>query len=162
LLPGITFNPSFTRTGSLFQNPISGLGSGSGQTPLTSISPCSLGSLAQEAQAAVANAATSPLTNVPRDFRFVQTQYLVPLNLNYEVDLWSRLNNTYLASLILAQAASQAYLSVLLSLTADVATAYFQIRGLDAQQEVLQGNIRIRQHAVDLSRARYNAGLIVY
>ncbi len=160
LLPGLNFSPSFSRTGSLFQNPFPGLGSG--QTSPTSLCPSSLGSLAQEAQAAVANGATSPLANIPSDFRFVQTQYLVPLHLNYEVDLWSRLNNAYLASLIQAQAASQAYLSVLLSLTADVATAYLQIRGLDAQQEILQGNIRIRQHAVDLNRARYQAGLIVY
>lgn len=159
LLPGINFSPSFSRTGSLFQNPIPG---GSGKTPCTSLSPSSLGSLAQEAQAAVANPAASLLTNMPKDFRFVQSQYLVPLNLRYEVDLWSRLNNTYLASLIQAQAASQAYLSVLLSLSADVATAYFQIRGLDAQQEIIQGNIRIRQHAVDLNKIRYKAGLIVY
>jgi multidrug efflux system outer membrane protein len=161
LLPGITFTPSFSRTGSLFQNPFPSLG-GAGQTLPSSISPSSLGSLAREAQAAVTNTAASPLANIPSDFRFVQSQYLVPLNLQYEVDLWNQLNNTYLASLIQAQAASQAYLSVLLSLTADVATAYFQIRGLDAQQEILQNNIRIRQHAVDLNRARYNAGLIVY
>lgn len=108
------------------------------------------------------DATSSTTTIVPKAFRFVQTQYLVPLNLTYEVDLWSKLNNTYYASLIRAQAASQAYLSVLLSLTADVAATYFQIRGLDAQQEVVQRNIRVRQHAVDLNIARYKAGLIVY
>lgn len=132
LLPHLNFTPSFSRIGSLYQNPI----------------PESL--------------STTTTALLPKSFRFVQTEYLVPLNLSYEVDLWSKLNNTYYASLIRAQAASQAYLSVLLSLTADVAAAYFQIRGLDAQQEVLQNNIKVRKHAFDLNRVRYKAGLIVY
>ena len=169
LLPNLNFAPSFTRTGSLFQNPFPGLGSGGGTGTLPS-SISSLKSLANEAKANAANAnvanaannATTSLSNIPNDFRFVQTQYLVPLNLTYEVDLWNQLHNAYYASVIRAQAASQAYLSVLLSLTADVATAYFQIRGLDAQQAVVQRNIQVRQEAVNLTTSRYNAGLIVY
>lgn len=158
LLPNLGFNPSFSRTGSLFQNPFSGLGLGGSNN--TSPSSSSLSSANP-----AANTITSPLSalnNLPSDFRFVQTQYLVPLNLTYEVDLWSQLHNAYYAALIRAQAATQAYLSVLLSLTADVASTYFQLRGLDAQQEVIQRNIRARQEAVNLNRARYNAGLIVY
>lgn len=104
----------------------------------------------------------SSLGNIPNDFRFLQTQYLVPLNLSYEVDLWGQLNNAYYAALIRAQAASQAYLSVLLSLTADVASTYFQLRSLDAQQEVIQKNIRVRQHAVEINQVRFKAGLIVF
>lgn len=165
LLPGVNFAPSFSRTGSLFQNPFpTGLG-GSGQATSNSFS--SLGSLisaTETTQAANPNGtnANAALSNIPSAFRFVQSQYLVPLTLNYEVDLWCLLHNAYYASVIHAQAVSQAYLSVLLSLTADVASAYFQIRGLDAQQEVLQGNIRVRQHAFDLNSARFKAGLIVY
>lgn len=131
LLPNLSFTPSFSRTGILYQNPL----------------PDSI---------------ASTTTVLPKAFRFVQTQYLVPLNLTYEIDLWGKLNNTYYASLIKAQAASQAYLSVLLSLTADIASTYFQMRGLDAQQAVVQRNIGVRQHALDLTRARYKAGLIVY
>lgn len=150
LLPSLSFAPSFSRVGSLYQNPLPNLGSTGSTTPSPS---SSYGGTAQNQSLSSANL---------NDFRFVQTQYLVPLNLNYEIDLWGKLNNTYYASLIRAQAASQAYLSILLSLTADVASTYFQIRGLDAQQEVILGNIRVRQKAVDLNSARYNAGLIVY
>jgi outer membrane protein, multidrug efflux system len=159
LLPGINFDPSFSRTGSLFQNPLTGLDTGNmGSTTPSSSYPSS----SAAAAATGANSLSSLLSSFPRDFRFVQTQYLIPLNLNYEVDLWSQLKNTYYASLMDAQAVSQAYLSVLLSLTADVASAYFQLRGLDAQQDVVERNIRVRQEAVDLNTARYKAGLIVY
>jgi multidrug efflux system outer membrane protein len=157
LLPHINFAPSFTRTGSLYQNPFPGFGSGGmGNNRMlnssSAIPPTSSSNLAN----------ASVLPEIPNSFRFVQTQYLVPLNLTYEVDLWGQLNNAYYSALIRAQAASQAYLSVLLSLTADVATAYFELRGLDAQQEVIQGNIRVRHSAVEINRARFNAGLIVY
>ncbi len=147
LLPGLTFTPSFNKTGLLTQSSFSELFSGQ-QTAQTYANP--------------ANPTASLFNNIPSAFRFVQTQYLVPLNLNYEVDLWSQLNNSYYAALLRAQAASQAYLSVLLSLTADVASTYFQVRGLDAQQEVIQRNILVRKNAVEINQARFDAGLIVY
>lgn len=160
LLPHLNFAPAFSRSGSLFQNPFPG-GSTNGGGAIDF--PSSLSSFEKIAQKAnAANASTSLLSNLPSDFRFVQTQYLVPLNLTYEVDLWCQLHNAYYAAINRAQASSQAYLGVLLSLTADVAVAYFQARGLDAQQAVIQNNIRVRQEAVNLNRARYNAGLIVY
>lgn len=160
LLPNLNFAPSFSRSGSLFLNPLAGIGSGGTTTGGAVASSSS--SAAIPAAANTANTANSLSSNIPSDFRFVQTQYLLPLNLTYEVDLWSQLRNAYYASVIEAQAASQAYLSVLLSLTADIAAAYFQLRGFDAQQEVIQRNIRVRKEALDLTRARYNAGLIVY
>lgn len=154
LMPQINFAPSFSRTGALYQNPLPSTGSSSTTGPLSSF----LSSISSAPPAAAASA----VPTIPADFRFVQSQYLVPLNFQYEIDLWSQLDNAYYASVFKAQAVSQAYLSVLLSLTADVAAAYFQLRGLDAQQEVLRRNIHIRQHAVDINRSRYNAGLIVY
>lgn len=161
LLPHLGFAPSFSRNGSLIQNPLPGLGNSTGNG-MTSTSSSPVNPVTNAAANAAAAAVNSALSQIPRDFRFVQSRYLVPLNLDYEVDLWSKLNNSYYAALIRAQAASQAYLNVLLSLTADVASAYFQIRSLDTQQEVIQKNIRVRQRAVDINRSRYNAGLIVY
>ncbi|MFI0434568.1 MAG: efflux transporter outer membrane subunit [Parachlamydiaceae bacterium] len=163
LLPNIQFNPSVARIGSLYQNPYStGNSGGSGSSGKTKI-PHSLAEWEKMAKTAKAASKASPnsTTNLA-DFRFIQSQYLVPLNLNYELDIWSQLHNSYYATLNTAQASYQAYLSVLLSLTADVAAAYFQVRGLDAQQEVVEGNIRVREDAVKLNTARYQAGLIVY
>jgi outer membrane protein, multidrug efflux system len=153
LLPSITFNPSFSHTGSLYQNP---LGSSFGTATTTTQSSTSMMSSASNQNAA----ATTP--SLPSAFRFVESEYLVPLNLKYEVDLWNRLRDTYCAAVFRAQAASQAYLSVFLSLTADVAAAYFQIRGLDAQQDVIQNTIRIRRKTLEINRIRFDAGLVVY
>jgi multidrug efflux system outer membrane protein len=160
LLPAVNFDPSFLRFGALIQNPLTGIG-GSAQ-PASAAAAGSISSMSDAANATTAAAATNAISNIPNVFRIVQTDYLVPLTMSYEVDLWSQLHNNYYASFIRAQASSQAYLSILLSLTADVASAYFQIRGLDAQQEVLQRNIAVRQNAVDINQARFDAGLIVY
>lgn len=157
LFPAVTFNPSFTRTGSLFQNPFpNGNGGAAAATP-TNISNSSSFS---SSPLTPNTAASTP--SVPSAFRFVQTQYLVPLNFSYEVDLWNQLHNNYYAAVFRAQASSQAYLSVLLSLTADVASTYFQIRGLDAQKAVILKNIEARKKTLEINQARYQAGIIVY
>jgi multidrug efflux system outer membrane protein len=148
LLPSFNLRPSYNRVGALVENPILGIGSGNGCTSASST-------------ADVQNAAAT-LPNLPSSFRFVNSEYLIPLNFSYELDLWSRLNNAYYATVMRAQASSQAYLGVMLSLTSDIASSYFQIRSLDAQVEVLERTIAVRQHALDINRARYKAGLIVY
>jgi multidrug efflux system outer membrane protein len=139
LLPKISLQPSFDRTGSLVQNPF----------------PSALANSTTQQQ--IQNQPT-----VPENFRFVQSQYLVPLTLNYELDLWGKLTQSYYASLITAQASSQAYLSVLLSLTADIAATYFEISNLDRQQEILQKHIELRKRAVTITTARFKAGIIAY
>ena len=160
LLPHLNFSPSFNRSGSLVQNPFpNGLLGGTTKTK----SPTKLSSLDKlAALASTLNTTASSQTKIPADFRFTQTQYLFPLNLTYEIDLWCQLHNQFYASVNNAQATYQAYLGVLLSLTADVAISYFQVRGLDAQLKVVEGNIRVRQKAADLAQLRYNAGIIVY
>jgi outer membrane protein, multidrug efflux system len=151
LLPTINFAPAFSRSGSLFQNPFTGL-LNSGATN-GCISGCQLGGTGANATATQANTG---------DFRFVQSQYLVPLTFQYEIDLWGQLRGAFYAATMRAQAASQAYLSVLLSLTADVASTYFRVRGFDTQQKVIQNNILVRKNALDIAQARYTAGIVLY
>ncbi|WP_068469456.1 efflux transporter outer membrane subunit [Candidatus Protochlamydia phocaeensis] len=153
LAPAINFAPSFSRSGSLIQNPIpGGLGTGTTGTQPT----------VQAGSSSSGAGGTAGSTSLPSEFRFVQSQYLLPLDLSYEVDLWSRLTNTYEAALIRAQASLEDYYSVLLTLTADVASHYFQMRDLDAQQVVLEKTIQARRRAYEINLARFKAGLIVY
>lgn len=160
LMPGIGFDPSFTRTGSLFQNPFSSLSLGT--TPNTRQCGTTTTTLTNSSITSSSSGGTTGGLLIPPDFRFVQTQYLLPFNINYQINWWGQLDNAYYAALIRSEAAAQAYLNVLLSLTADIASNYFLLRGLDSQQEVIQGNIRMRQRAFDLNQARFNAGLVTY
>ena len=161
LLPTVNLAPSFSRTGSLIKTALPPIGTGTGAGTEAGFLLIQVPRQALQ-QLLLQTPLRLPFKMFRHDFRFVQDQYLVPLNFSYEIDLWSQLNNAYYASVMRAQASSQAYLSVMLTLTADVASSYFQLRGLDSQQEVLRRNIIVRQNAVDINRARFNAGLIVF
>lgn len=158
--PSIGFNPSFTRTGSLFENPfptnlLGGLAGAGGNTQPGNMA---VGSGSSSSSGGAAGSTPS----IPSAFYFVQTQYLIPFNLSYEVDLWGQLYNTYMAAMMRYQASSQAYLSVLLSLTSDVASNYFLLRSLDSQEKVLQETIEARKIDYEINSLRFKAGLISY
>ncbi len=149
LMPSINFAPSYSRSGMLLENIFAGLLS----------SQQNQGQVNAGSSSGAAGAAS---TSVPSSFRAVQTQYMLPFDLNYELDLWYQLTNSYNAAVYSSQAAAQAYLSVLLTLTADIASNYFQLRDLDTQQVILKKTIEARQKALDINRTRFKAGLIVY
>ena len=89
----------------------------------------------------------------------VQTQYYIPINASYEVDVWGRIRSSIRAAEADAQVQEANRRTVLLSLTADAATYYFGLRGLDAQLLVLDTARLDRQRNLDLTRARYQAGV---
>ena len=89
----------------------------------------------------------------------VQTQYFIPINASYEFDVWGRIRGGIRAAEADAQGQEANRRTVLLSLTADAATYYFGIRGLDAQLLVLDTARLDRQRSLALTRARYQAGV---
>lgn len=88
-----------------------------------------------------------------------QTQYFVPLNVSYEVDVWGRIRRNVQAARADAAAAEADVQAVRLSLTADAATYYFNLRGLDAELAVLDSARLARVQNVQLTQARFQAGV---
>lgn len=80
------------------------------------------------------------------------------LSASYEVDLFSRVANSVNAAQADARASEATYRSVLLTLQADVAQAYFNLRTLDAEIAVLERTLGLRQETSDLIGKRYDAG----
>ena len=78
----------------------------------------------------------------------------------FELDLWGkyrRLSQAARAQLLSTSAAKD---TVLLSLTAQVATAYFTLRMLDAQLDIAKQTLATRQESVRIYTSRYEAGVI--
>ena len=78
----------------------------------------------------------------------------------FEVDLWGkyrRLSEAARGELLATMTAKD---TVLLSLTAQVATAYFTLRMLDAQLEIANKTLETREESVRIYTSRYNAGVI--
>ena len=86
------------------------------------------------------------------------TQWRAQFNASYEVDMFGRLSGASRAAKLDAEGQEAAYRSVLLALQADVAQSYFAIRSLDAELDVLQQTVVLRQDALRLLQRRYDLG----
>lgn len=102
----------------------------------------------------------SPFSDVPAFFRFHQYQLTLPFNASYEVDLWGKLRGRYESDLLSMEARNQAFHTTMLTLTTDLASAYFQLRAWDATIALYESTMKNRQGAVDLARSRYEKGLV--
>jgi NodT family efflux transporter outer membrane factor (OMF) lipoprotein len=93
---------------------------------------------------------TSPLTY--NDFQ-------LPIDVSYEPDVWGRVRRTVEASRSEAQATAADLASTDLSLHAELALDYFQMRGLDSQKQLLDSTVSTYEKALDLAQNRYQGGV---
>src|SRR5262249_52968772 len=81
------------------------------------------------------------------------------LNLIWEIDLWGRLRRATEAARAELLASQDTQQFVLITLIADVATAYFQLRELDKELEISRRPLATRQEQLRLLTLRYQGGL---
>ena len=86
-------------------------------------------------------------------------RFRVPLDVAYEVDIWGKIRNASEAALARADAASDAFYTVMLTLQGDVAQNYFSLRALDAERAILRDTLELRIQGLDFVRARYKGGI---
>lgn len=84
--------------------------------------------------------------------------YDVNLGLSWEIDLWGRIRRLDEAALAQYLASEEARRGVMLSLVADVATNYFELRRLDLQLEVAKHTAAAFEETLDLFNRRLAAG----
>jgi len=87
-----------------------------------------------------------------------QTVYQARLIANYELDLFGRVANSVNAARADEQGAEDLYRSVQLALQADTAQAYFALRTLDSDRDLLLATIKLREDSLKLLRKRYEEG----
>lgn len=76
----------------------------------------------------------------------------------WEIDVFGRIRNNYRGTGALVASASEDSRFVQVSLAADLASAYFRLRGAQEQLAVAQRNSANQQRNLDLTRERLNAG----
>jgi NodT family efflux transporter outer membrane factor (OMF) lipoprotein len=87
------------------------------------------------------------------------SDFVLPVDVSYEADLWGRVRRTVEARRAQAQAAAGDVASVRLSLQAELALDYFELRGLDAVGFLLDSTVVAYEKALDLTRNRYQGGI---
>jgi len=85
--------------------------------------------------------------------------YSVGSGFSYELDLLGRVRRAVEASDAQALAAEADRDGVLLMLSSQLATTYWQLRGLDAEIAILNGALDTRRETEELVTARFDAGL---
>ncbi len=85
--------------------------------------------------------------------------YQVPIDVSYEVDVWGKVRRMIESSVATAQASAGDLETMRLSLQAELAVDYFELHGLDAQQQLLTTTADAYRKALDLTTNRYNQGI---
>lgn len=85
--------------------------------------------------------------------------FQVGLDASWELDVWGRIRRNIEAADADLDASIESQRDTLVTLTADVARAYVDLRSLQRRLEIARENVRIQQETVQLSRARFEAGL---
>ncbi|MBA3962978.1 MAG: efflux transporter outer membrane subunit [Chthoniobacterales bacterium] len=93
-----------------------------------------------------------PLSRTYNLFRF-------PFDLNWEVDLFGRVRHNVEAAKATVESGEADLENLRLTVTANVAADYFNLRGLDAEVAVLEQTIKTRRDALEIAQERLQAGL---
>ncbi len=135
-------NEPYQRGALVGSNPLSGLAGGAAGG-VSSGGTSSGGSLTLTQQ---------PLT---RTFSLFRT----PVDLNWEVDLFGRVRRNYASARAQHQAVEADYQNMALTVTANVANEYFNLRAMDTERTVIERTIKSRQDALYIAQERLQAGL---
>ena len=87
------------------------------------------------------------------------TDYLLPLDLTWELDLWGRVRRNVESQRAAAQASAADYENIQLSAQAELAQDYFLLRALDTQKQLLEASVAAFNKSLQLTKNRYAGGV---
>ena len=85
--------------------------------------------------------------------------FVLPLDLSYELDLWGRIRRSVAAAREEAQATAADYEIAKLSLEAELALDYFELRSADAQKQLLDDTVKAYTDNLQLTLNRFKGGV---
>jgi NodT family efflux transporter outer membrane factor (OMF) lipoprotein len=86
-------------------------------------------------------------------------EYALPFDASWEPDFWGRIRNTVKANSLEAQATLADLENVRLTIQAEVAVDYFELRVLDAQKQLLETSALAYQETLKLTQVQAGTGL---
>lgn len=108
------------------------------------------------------------VANGSRDNRFeqfipgagIQENYFLGITANYEVDLWGKFRRSTEAARADLLSIEENQRTVMITLIADVASAYLLLRDLDARVAIAQDTLQARNKSTALIQARFDKGTV--
>jgi NodT family efflux transporter outer membrane factor (OMF) lipoprotein len=90
---------------------------------------------------------------------FTSNEYALPFDASWEPDLWGRIRNTVKASTLESQATRADLENVRLTVHAELAEDYFQLRILDAERRLLDAEVLAYEESLKLTKVGFDAQL---
>ncbi len=87
------------------------------------------------------------------------TEISLPLDATWEPDFWGRVRNSVRSSVYQAQASLADLENTRLTVHAELASDYFQIRSLDAQKTLLDNAVKAYRESLRLTQVRHDTGI---
>jgi len=87
------------------------------------------------------------------------SDFVLPFDISYQVDVWGRVRRTVESSREQAQASAADLATVNLSMHADLAVDYFLARSLDAEEQLLNSTVTQYEQALELIETRFAGGI---
>jgi NodT family efflux transporter outer membrane factor (OMF) lipoprotein len=84
---------------------------------------------------------------------------LLPVDMNYEIDLWGRIRRGVSAAREEAQASAADRQTAMLSLQAELAFDYFEARSADAEEKLLNDTVTSYEEAYRITSNRFEGGI---
>jgi len=85
--------------------------------------------------------------------------FLIPLSISWEPDLWGRVRRQVESNSAEAQATAADVANTRLSLQGLLATSFFELRGIDLQAQLLRSTLDAYEQALKLTEDRFRGGL---
>lgn len=129
--------------------------------PTVSISPSMTGSRSSNGlfQQGLSQGQPAQSVVAPSSTASISQFYSLPLELSWEPDLWGRVRNAIREAQYNAQVSAADLENEKLVEQASLAMYYFQIRGQDALQQVLNETVEANKKTLELTQSLYNTGI---
>jgi outer membrane protein, multidrug efflux system len=85
--------------------------------------------------------------------------FVLPVDVSYEADVWGRIHSAVSASRAAAQASAADLETARLSLHAELAVDYFALRGADRDRQLLDSAVESFEKALELTQNRFQGGI---
>jgi len=92
--------------------------------------------------------------------RTTVSDYSLPIDVSWELDVWGRIRRTVEANQTNAQASAADLEAARLSAQAALAQDYFQLRTLDAQKQLLDATVAAFEKSLELTKNQYASGVV--
>ena len=102
----------------------------------------------------------NPTTGQPVGTAATINDWIIPADLSYEIDVWGRVRRSYESSRATAGAAAADEAVVALTVQADVASFFYTLRSLDAQNQILTQTVEAYREQVRILAVQLKNGLV--